>query len=236
MAIIMVRINRYLKYIIFSVIFTNSVLFSDIANAANAEEKNISGARDYVTRVSEDILEIVNDVNISEQEKENYLSKLFDAHVDTGWMGQFILGKYNRTITDAQRNEYIPLYHEYLKRSYIPKFKLYSGENYNIIRAKDKGRDNFLVKVAIVSDKANSDVNVDYRLNYKDGKGFVIRDIVGEGVSLIVTQRSDFGAMIKKKGIEFFIKKLSEKVESMGSSTITDDDSSKKDKIAEAAG
>jgi len=229
----MVILSKYLKYLIITIIFAVSFLLADIAAANEDEKKSISGARNYVNRISEDILRIVGDESLSEAGKEESLSKLFDMHVDTNWMGQFILGKHNRTITAENRAEYLALYHEYLKKSYIPKFKLYSGEDYNIIRAKDKGKGNFLVNVEIISSKANAEVRVDYRLNYNDAKGFVIRDIVGEGVSLIVTQRSDFGAMIKKKGIRFFIDRLSDKVKSMGGSTATEVVDNKKDKIAE---
>jgi phospholipid transport system substrate-binding protein len=45
----------------------------------------------------------------------------------------------------------------------------------------------------------------------KTDKGWKIYDIVVEGVSLVLTYRSEFDAVVKQDGIEGLIKRLSQK-------------------------
>jgi ABC-type transporter MlaC component len=37
-------------------------------------------------------------------------------------------------------------------------------------------------------------------------------DVVGEGISMIATQRSDFGGLLSRKGVDYFNEKLEKKV------------------------
>ena len=55
----------------------------------------------FVSQVSDKIINIITS-DISEVDKEQMLSQLFDTYVDTNWMGQFVLGRYNRKLTDEE--------------------------------------------------------------------------------------------------------------------------------------
>ncbi len=184
-----------------------SVTFFD---AFAGEEKRQEKVAEFVTTISDKILAVIQN-DMTEVGKENELSKLFDQYVDTNWMGQFVLGRYNRSIEADTRVKYLALYHRYMKRSYIPKFRLYTGQTYEIIRVKPKGKNNFVVDVLFKDNAGGPSINLNYRI-FENENGFVIRDIVGEGVSFVVTQRSDFAGLIKSRGIDVFVEKLEAKV------------------------
>jgi phospholipid transport system substrate-binding protein len=53
-------------------------------------------------------------------------------------------------------------------------------------------------------------VLIDYSMRKTD-KGWKVYDIVVEGVSLVLTYRSEFDAIVKQEGIDALIKRLSAK-------------------------
>jgi len=173
-------------------------------------------ANEFVKDLGDKVLAIIKNKKFNDSKKEAELISLFEQHVDTKWMSNFVLGRYSRSATKEQLEEYQKLYHTYLIYSYVPKFKRYTGESFYIIKVDDNGDDEYMVRSKLERSPSEPEVRVDYRL-YQNGSGFKVRDIVGEGVSLINTQRSDFGGMISQKGMGYFIEKLEFKVKNLTS-------------------
>ncbi|MCP5362195.1 MAG: ABC transporter substrate-binding protein [Hyphomicrobiales bacterium] len=191
------------------------ILLTFSITSYSVEARSETDARKFVDNIAGEALGYIRDNNLSDEEKEQKLTKLFDAHVDTQWMGKFVLGKYYRTATDEQKKKYAGLYHAYLLKSYVPKFRTYTGENITIQKVFQEDSANYLVQTVIERQGDQPEVRVDYRLQ-RNGKGKLqIIDIIGEGVSLITTQRSDFAGLISRKGLDYFLDRLSEKVQKM---------------------
>jgi phospholipid transport system substrate-binding protein len=180
------------------------LLFGSNNALANANE-----AQKFVEKVSNDALAIINS-KANTKQKEDKLSTLFLASVDTKWIAHFAMGKYWREASDAQRNKYIEMHREYILGSYIPKFKEYNNQVIKITKSSTIGDGDYLVTTKIIS-KDGAAVNVDYKIKRADGK-FMIFDVIAEGVSLITTQRSDFAAILSRGGVDELIKKLGEKL------------------------
>jgi phospholipid transport system substrate-binding protein len=53
-------------------------------------------------------------------------------------------------------------------------------------------------------------VQLDYQMR-KTAEGWKIYDIIVEGVSLVLTYRSEFDAVVKQQGVDGLIKRLAEK-------------------------
>ncbi len=184
------------------------------ANAIANEEIVAADPRDFVTKLTDKVLQIIRRDGLTDKQKETSLIKLFTNHVDSKWMAQFVLGRYWRDADAGQKKKYTSLYQDYLIQSYVPRFREYEGEEYEILRITDEGSRQYTIQSKLKGENGKPDVRVDYRIHKKGGK-FLIIDVVGEGISLITTQRSDFGGMISRKGLDHFIEKLEEKVKKM---------------------
>jgi len=183
---------------------------------ASGEEKSSGEAESFVMDLSDKVLSIINDTNTSDEEKEKKLREFFVNSVDTEWMGKFVLGRYFRTASEEQKQQYMTLYHDYLIWSYVPRFKEYKGGSFYIIKVKEESSGNdAIVQTEMRGIKESPNIRVDYMMHRNGDGNFKIIDIVGEGISLITTQRSDFGGMISQKGLDYFISKLESKVNSL---------------------
>lgn len=192
------------------------VLLLSFSTAVNAEYIKTSDPKVYATKITEEV-QRVSALNIEKSDKQKLLIKLFKENVDTDFMGKFALGKYYRNLNDEQKKKYLSFYKDYVIYSYIPKFDDYATGEVKILSVLKKDKGEYIVKTSLKPSAKNiPEIKLNYRIR-KNGKSFIITDIIGEGVSYITTQRSDFGGALSKISVESFIKKLEKKVNKLKS-------------------
>ncbi|MCH2038209.1 MAG: ABC transporter substrate-binding protein [Rickettsiales bacterium] len=187
--------------------------FIIIALASNVYASDTDKARSFIRSISDNTLKVIENPAFDNNEKEKELAKLFSEAVDTEWIGRFVLGKYWRAATEEQREQYTKLYQKFLIGSYVPRFKEYTNERISILKVVEKETDEFLVKTEIVRPKEPA-IKVDYLVRKKDSR-LIIYDVIAEGISLITTQRSEFGSVISRKGLSYLIDRLEIRVAEM---------------------
>lgn len=198
---------RRLAFLLIVVTFT--------ASAANAMAGiKTSDPKKFADKVANRIIEIIES-KTSESDKQEDLIQLFKSHVDTNWMGKFVLGKHYKDL-GGKETKYQDLYRDYVIYTYIPRFREYSGERMQVVDSVKKGSGEYIVKSVLKTSKSDEDILVDYRLK-RHGDTFKIIDVIGEGVSLITTQKSDFEAPISHRGLDFFLGRLEKKVDMLKS-------------------
>lgn len=195
----------------FYIVIFLSFLFS-FSNGAYADA---DGAKNFVKSISDKVLAVVKDKSLSDSQKEKELTNIFQNSVDAKWMGRFAMGKYFRQASGEEQSKYLKLYNEFLIHSYVPRFREYTSEEFKISDVKAVEDGQVMVQTELVPQTKDAPaIRVDYRIK-SDAGIYKVIDVVGEGVSLITTQRSDFGGMISSKGVPYFISKLEERVKNL---------------------
>lgn len=173
-------------------------------------------ARKFVDSVGDEVLKIVKTPGQSGSEKEKTLVEMFKKHVDTNWMSGFVLGKYNRSTPKEKLEKFKAVYGDFLIQSYVPKFKQYTGQEFKVVGArKGPGGNDYFVDTEINNGK-DPTIKVVYRTIEKDGAQKIV-DIVVEGVSLITTQRSEFGSVISNEGFDSLISRIETRLKKLKS-------------------
>lgn len=113
-------------------------------------------------------------------------------------IGRFALGRYWRSASPAQQEEYLGLFESMIVEIYSRRFGDYNGEKFEILSARELGKTDVIVSSRIVP-KNNVPIALDWRVRQKKGR-FVIIDVMVEGVSMALTQRSDFASVIQRGG------------------------------------
>lgn len=217
----MILIAKYRRFSIFIAVLclalTAMPVFAveEVPAQAQIDDPAIKDARSFIDNLSKDVLAVIRDKAIAEDKKKAQLEELFIQNVNTDSMGVFVLGRYNRNIEKPQRERYLKLYNKYLTLSYVPRFKEYAGESFDVVRINKEQSGEFTVQTKIVGVNNKPDIRVDYRIKQDSKNKFRVIDIIGEGVSIVTTQRSDFGGIISRNGVDYFINKLEEKVDQL---------------------
>lgn len=123
--------------------------------------------------------------------------QLFRNDFDVPGIGQFVLGRYWRTTTPQQQQEFLQLFQEYVVQAYASRLGPYGGEPFRVIGARPAG-DQTIVSSDVVR-PGGSPIQIDWYLINLGGQ-FKITDVYVGGVSMKVTQRDEFAAIIQHDG------------------------------------
>jgi len=129
---------------------------------------------------------------------------------------QWVLGAHWRTATPAQREQFIAEFSDLLLRTYGTALRQYDSEKLNYLPAQaPAGADRVTVRTEIIRPDGPK-VSVDYLLTNRSGE-WKVYDVIIENVSLVVTYRSEYSAIIKRDGMDGLLKQLADRNRSANS-------------------
>jgi phospholipid transport system substrate-binding protein len=164
--------------------------------AAGAQQAAIDPAA-FIENLGAQAIEGLTGPHLSQSEREARFRTLLAEHFDLPAIGKFVLGRYWRSATDGEQAEFLDVFEDFLVRSYAIRFAEYSGESFQVTGATGTKDDTAIVHSQVV--RGRDAMRVDWRVRTRGGQ-FAILDIIVEGVSMAVTQRSEFAAVIQSRG------------------------------------
>lgn len=169
------------------------------------------GAAKFVKWLADKALATLNTPGGNLEQREAAFQKLLREGFDLKLIGRFVLGRYWRTATPGQRDDFQRLFEEFVIKSYSYRLGGYKGENFTIISTRAAGEKDALVRTRIVR-PSGPPITADWRVRAK-GDRFRIIDVMVEGVSMAVTQRSEFAAVISRGGFDGLLEALRARVQ-----------------------
>ncbi|HZD26652.1 MAG TPA: ABC transporter substrate-binding protein [Alphaproteobacteria bacterium] len=169
----------------------------------------------FIKDLGENAITMVRNPDLSHEEK----TKRFRALLEKGFalkpIARFVLGRYWREASDAQRQRYVKLFEDYIVNSYSARFNEYEGETFKVLGEHSNGKEAAVVTTKVDRPKGGEPVKVDWHVHDYNGELKIV-DVVIEGVSMSVTQRSDFAGAIRQYGgnLDAFLDALQKKVNS----------------------
>jgi phospholipid transport system substrate-binding protein len=124
--------------------------------------------------------------------------ELFREDFDVPGIARFVLGRYWKTATAEQQEEFVKLFEDYIALVYSSQLSAYSGETLKVTgsRADPEGA---IVASEIIRPAGAPPVKVEWHLTDQHGT-YKIRDVAVDGISMAVTQRSEFASVIQRNG------------------------------------
>jgi phospholipid transport system substrate-binding protein len=144
--------------------------------------------------------------------------ELLRQDFDVPGIARFVLGRYWNTASEEQRTEYVKLFEDYIVMAYATRLSEYTGETFKVTGSRPDA-DGAIVSSQIVRPSGAAPVKVDWRLTGRDGK-YKISDVSVDGISMAVTQRSEFASVIQHNGgqVQGLITMLRQKTSGGGAS------------------
>ena len=114
---------------------------------------------------------------------------------DVPGIARFVLGRYWNTATEEQRAEFTKLFEDYIAVAYATRLAEYTGETFKVIGSRPEA-DGAIVSSQILRPAGAAPVKVDWRVTGRNK----ISDVSVDGISMAVTQRSEFASVIQHNG------------------------------------
>jgi len=156
------------------------------------------GARAFIDTLGDRTVEILQDDALSSRERIEAFRQLFREGFAVPTIARFVLGRYWRSANEEQQQEYLSLFEDLVVETYARRFNEYSGETFEITGTRPQGEQDVQVQTRILRSDGPP-VNVSWRVREREG-GFQIVDVEVEGVSMALTQRNEFAAIIQRNG------------------------------------
>ncbi len=157
-----------------------------------------AGAADFVRAAGARTFESLAEEMTDEQRADRFREILTETF-DLPTIARFTLGRYWRRASKKQRDEYVKLFEEFIVQAYSHRFKDLSGRTFRVKQSRKLNARDQLVLSEIEVEKGKPPVRVNWRVRLRD-KAYRVIDVVVEGVSMSVTQRDEFAAVIRSKG------------------------------------
>ena len=197
--------TKLIKIKIFSVIAFFIIINNVLASSFSAE-------KDFVSNFADSAINILSDNEILEGEKHSKFTNLVMSAIDLNLISKFVLSKTWKNATDDQKERYIQAFKDYFINSYANKLDQYSGEQVEVVDAKEAGK-YVIVNSFIYREGTDTlKINLKWRLLNRDGEIKII-DLNIEGISLIIAQREEFQSFLANN--EGDLEKLIEKIVSV---------------------
>ncbi len=162
-------------------------------------ESPTEAAQALVQSLSDEATALLNQPDASAEKRVELFRGLLRQYFASSAIGKWVLGRYWRQATDAERKEYLALFEDYIVYGYVKRFSDYSGEQLKVLRATNNDPSSVTVFSEFISPGGDKPIRVDWRVGHK-GDTFRITDVMVEGTSLSQTLRSDFASTIHQGG------------------------------------
>jgi phospholipid transport system substrate-binding protein len=156
--------------------------------------QNLDQAAAFITALSGDIAAVVNGPGTA-ADKQKKLQAIVDRTVDVDGVARFCLGRFWRAATPEQQKEYQELFHRVLMMNITGKIGEYQGVSIAVGRAEP--REGAIMVASVVNRPGNPPSKVDWIVSTDSGSPKII-DLIAEGTSLRLTQRSDYSAYLAR--------------------------------------
>jgi phospholipid transport system substrate-binding protein len=172
------------------------------------------GPEELVRRVTQEVLDAIkSDSALAAGDRQKVLRLAEEKvlpHVDFEEAARLAVGRSWGQASPAQRARIATEFRGMLVRTYASAIEAYRGQTMTVLPVRMKPGDTEVTVRNRYIRQGAPPVTFEYQMHRKP-QGWKIYDIVAEGVSLVLTYRSEFDAVVRRDGIEGLVRQLAEK-------------------------
>lgn len=179
------------------------------ASSASATE----GAQ-FVTDLASRAVSELTTGDLAMPDRVSRFRSMLTEAFDVPLIGRFVLGRYWRIASEDEKTEYLKLFEDYIVQTYVQRFNDFAGAQLRVLQTRS-GQDGEVIATLDAALPGKPTARFDVRMR-REANAFKIFDVVVEGISMSVTQRDDFAAVIQRNGgkVEGLLASLREKTRS----------------------
>jgi phospholipid transport system substrate-binding protein len=172
------------------------------------------GPEELVKKVTAEVMDAIkSDKQLAAGDKQKAMKLAQEKilpHVDFEEATRLAVARGWKQASPEQQKKLVTEFKNMLVRTYSNAISAYEGQEMKVLPSRVKPGDTDATVRNQFLRPGGKPVLVDYSMKKTD-QGWKIYDIVVEGVSLVLTYRSEFDAVVKQEGVDGLIKRLAQK-------------------------
>jgi phospholipid transport system substrate-binding protein len=173
-----------------------------------------TGPEQLVQKITEEVLTAIqSDKQLAAGDK-NKAMKLAEEkvlpYIDFEEATRLAVGRAWSQATPEQRKKLVDEFRNMLVRTYSNAIEAYQGQTLKVLPSRKQGsKDEATVRAQFIRPGAQP-LPMEFQMR-KAGQDWKVYDIAVEGISLVLTYRSEFDSVVKQEGVDGLIQRLSQK-------------------------
>jgi phospholipid transport system substrate-binding protein len=179
-----------------------AVIVPALALTLPVRAESLGDAKDpavFIDLLGQEAIQSLTAPDLSSEERRARFRDLLHRSFNVPGIARFVLGHYWNEATEEERSEYLKLFEELIVTTYADRFSEYKGEKFAVAKVV-QDRPKYATVHTLVDRPSAEDVRVDWRLRQEGDGSWRVIDLVVEGVSMSITQRSEFASVIQSNG------------------------------------
>ncbi len=159
-----------------------------------------SSAVEVIGRLGRMTMAVLSDPAKSPAERQKFFQELLADQVDIPMLAKFLAGRHWRRASAAQRTAYVSAFTDFMLQVFARQLGGAELDAFEVLGSKPAGRRDVMVMSRL--HRGGKPVEVEWRLRRRDNR-FLVIDVTAEGVSMALTRRQEFAAIIRANGGRF---------------------------------
>jgi phospholipid transport system substrate-binding protein len=180
---------------------------------APAQEAQDGTAEAFIERLGRQTVGTLAEKSAPTAERVARLKGVLNNAADLPYIARVILGRYWRQATEAQQAEYLRLFDALVLQTMAERIDSYSGQTFEVTGSRKADDTDTVVSTNILTPSGGPSYRVDWRVRQGEDGAFRLIDIVAEGVSLVLTQRSEVNDIVGRSGVDDLLAEMRRRLE-----------------------
>ncbi len=198
------------------------VLFNVSSLAYALDEADLEASKQHIVKLGDEAIAFLGDADLTPDQQKSAFNRLFNDYFASERIGRFVLGRYAREATPEQLAKFNELFQEMLVEIYANRLAGFQGQSLDVNRAGfDENRRFVLVDSRILDPNSGNMATIQWRI-IKEDIGLRIMDLTVEGISMGLSLRSEYSAIIQRQGgsIDGLLRVMQQKINDLNGATI----------------
>ncbi len=170
-------------------------------------------AESFIEHLGQETVAVLKQRSLPPEERARQLKELLNRSTDMPYVARVILGRHWRSASEEQRSEYLRLFDALVLQAMAERIESYAGQTFDITGSRKVDESDTVVSTNIAQPSGGPTYRVDWRVRKGDDGRFQLIDIVAEGVSLVITQRSEANDIVNRSGVDGLLAEMRRRLE-----------------------
>lgn len=176
------------------------IIFLTLASClGTVRAQTAQDAEKFIQNLAQTAISTVAEKTLSQNERDDRFRRLFVSSFDLPQIARFVLARYWRQASPDQQRDFLKEFEDFNVLTWARRFQDYNGEKLDTRGATKESDRGWLVDSQILRNQGPP-IPVQWRLRQGDDGNLRIVDIIVEGVSMAITNRSDYNAALQSNG------------------------------------
>jgi phospholipid transport system substrate-binding protein len=197
------------RHVLFGLVAAALIVSASLSSPARA---GYAEAEAFVEDLGNKVIDLLKREDLTSfSEREAAFRDILIDGFDIRTISRAVLGPSWRELSSDDATVYQTVFTDFVVRIYTVRFDGYPGETFQVTEVTDWYDGDLAVRTKFEFSGSMASINLDFIVREVD-ESYKIIDVYVEGTSMLITQRSEFSAVIDRHGLEGLLDELRSRV------------------------